>query len=284
LEPLTPVLGRLSDAFVRAANDFANSSKVHEWFTEIGQVFDQLIVDFKTIGSYLHKIFGNVFSGPGGSPYDDVGPGGAPGLKSSPGGPDVGPGGASGGFNIPSWLKGPSKPSGGTSGGSGADWNYVTPGAYRPGNFSDTGISPLLLASVEYQESRGRDVTNARSGAAGYFQFMPATARQYGVDVHNEQSSLDGARRYLSDLAAEFGSTEKALAAYNWGPGNLRRDMERYGNDWRAHLPAETQQYISSVLGRTQQNSQFKDRSVQVKIHNNTGGNANVSVNQMATA
>ncbi|WP_158927074.1 lytic transglycosylase domain-containing protein [Acidisphaera sp. S103] len=164
----------------------------------------------------------------------------------------------------------------------------LSPAAFRPGNFSGD-ISPVLLASVEYQESRGRDVTNPRSGAAGYFQFMPATARQYGVDVHNEASSLAGATRYLNDLKRQFGGdTEKALAAYNWGPGNLKRDIDRYGADWKRHLPRETAQYIAQIEGRlpktapVQYGHQFKDRSVQVQIHNNTGGNAHVTASMLS--
>lgn len=157
----------------------------------------------------------------------------------------------------------------------------------------DTGgpdaVTPAVLASVEYQESGGKDLTNPNSGAAGYFQFMPETARQYGVDVHDEQSSLQGARRYLNDLRTQFGgSLEKALAAYNFGPGNLQKDIATYGDNWRAHLPDETKNYVSSIIGRLQgqsptQQAKVQDKTVVIRIDNNTGGNATVSASQLVT-
>jgi hypothetical protein len=172
----------------------------------------------------------------------------------------------------------------------------TSPATYRPTMGSYTGdITPALLASVEWEESKGRDLTNAKSKAAGYFQFIPSTARQYGVDVHNEQSSLDGARRYLTDLKKQFGGdTEKALAAYNWGPGNLKKDIDRFGADWKNHLPRETAKYIADITGRLPREAPghapavqpyghaHPDRSMRVTISNQTGGNANISVSQLA--
>jgi soluble lytic murein transglycosylase-like protein len=71
-------------------------------------------------------------------------------------------------------------------------------------------------------------------------QFMPATAKGLGVDPTDPASSIDGAARYLSDLTQQFGSTELALAAYNAGPGTVRR---------HGGIPpyAETQSYVQKV-------------------------------------
>lgn len=170
---------------------------------------------------------------------------------------------------------------GGSSGAASA-----SPAAFRPGG--DFQVDNSLLASVEYQESRGKDVTNAQSGAAGYFQFMPATAKQYGVNVHDEQSSLEGARKYLTDLTKQFGgSIEKALAAYNWGPGNLAKDIRTYGDDWRSHLPQETKRYVAEILGRIApspgQAQRGAPKVTEINIRNNTGGSAVVSASQLNT-
>jgi soluble lytic murein transglycosylase-like protein len=76
-------------------------------------------------------------------------------------------------------------------------------------------------------------------------QFMPATARGLGVDPFDPASAVDGAARYLADLTEQFGSTELGLAAYNAGPGTVRR----YGG-----IPpyAETQNYVRSVMSKAE--------------------------------
>ncbi|MCU0341463.1 MAG: lytic transglycosylase domain-containing protein, partial [Spirosomaceae bacterium] len=75
------------------------------------------------------------------------------------------------------------------------------------------------------------------AGAGGLWQFMPATGREYGMrqdDYIDERfdpvKATDGACRYLKRLYNAFGDWEMALAAYNVGPGNLRRAMRRSGS------------------------------------------------------
>lgn len=81
-------------------------------------------------------------------------------------------------------------------------------------------------------------------------QFMPATAKAYGVNPHDEKSSLEGTVRYLKDLLGQFGGdVTKAVAAYNMGPGALAEVIARYGSQWGAHIPAETKDYLAKVLG-----------------------------------
>jgi soluble lytic murein transglycosylase-like protein len=70
---------------------------------------------------------------------------------------------------------------------------------------------------------------------------MPATARDLGVDPLNPTSAIDGAGKYLRQLYDALGSWEKALAAYNWGVGNVtRKGMPA--------APTETQNYIREIL------------------------------------
>ncbi|WP_165797499.1 transglycosylase SLT domain-containing protein [Solimonas fluminis] len=88
------------------------------------------------------------------------------------------------------------------------------------------GVPPDLLMRVAYQESRFREdiitgKTRSSAGAVGMFQFMPATARDLGVDPLNVTSAADGAARYLRQLYRQFGSWSWAVAAYNGGPGNI---------------------------------------------------------------
>ncbi|PLZ02563.1 hypothetical protein CY652_10655 [Burkholderia sp. WAC0059] len=104
-------------------------------------------------------------------------------------------------------------------------------------------LPPGLLDSVYTAESgRGRTLVSPK-GALGPFQFMPETAREYGVtDPMDLRQSATGAARMYSDLLRANGNNlPAAIAAYNWGQGNLNR----YGFSAR---PAETREYVDRVL------------------------------------
>lgn len=105
-------------------------------------------------------------------------------------------------------------------------------------------LSPALLEAVAWQESRWNPVAVSPAGARGLAQLMPATARMLGVDPDDPLANLEGGARYLrQQLDAFDGNLEKALAAYNAGPGRVRR---------AGGIPAirETQDYVRSILGR----------------------------------
>lgn len=109
------------------------------------------------------------------------------------------------------------------------------------------GVPPDLLGRLLYQESRFRpEIIDGRvsspAGALGIAQFMPATARERGVDPLNPASAIPGAAKYLRELRDRFGGWDKALAAYNWGQGNVARK----GLD---AMPAETRAYLAEILG-----------------------------------
>lgn len=104
------------------------------------------------------------------------------------------------------------------------------------------GLTPGLLTSVARAESVGRSAAVSPKGAQGMYQFMPATAAQYGIDPYDDFQATTGAARYLADLKRQFGGDETlAVAAYNAGPGAVRR----HGGI----LPyAETQSYVRKVF------------------------------------
>lgn len=107
------------------------------------------------------------------------------------------------------------------------------------------GQDPGLLARQLRQESGFNPYAVSATGAAGLGQFEPATAKQYGVDVNDPTSSIMGTARYMRDLQARFGNEGLALAAYNWGPGNVSKWL-RNGAD-PAKMPSETRNYVSSI-------------------------------------
>lgn len=108
-------------------------------------------------------------------------------------------------------------------------------------------IPPDLLARLLYQECHWRQdiISGAKRssvGAMGIAQFMPATAQEMGIDPLNPAQAIDGAGRYLRSLYRLFGNWTQALAAYNWGQGNVQRKG-------LANAPAETVAYYTNILG-----------------------------------
>lgn len=102
------------------------------------------------------------------------------------------------------------------------------------------------LDRVWKQESNRGDprFMTSGAGAQGHFQFMPGTAKQYGLkDPNDFNQSSEAAARYYADLFKKYqGDAAKAAAAYNWGPGNV----DRYG---LGRAPRETRDYVNSVAG-----------------------------------
>jgi membrane-bound lytic murein transglycosylase D len=96
----------------------------------------------------------------------------------------------------------------------------------------------------------------SRVGAMGLWQFMPATGRMYGMNVNMDiddrmdpELSTEAAAKYLKSLYRMFGDWEVALAAYNCGPGNVRKAIRRSGGKktfWGIYnyLPKETRSYV----------------------------------------
>jgi soluble lytic murein transglycosylase-like protein len=111
---------------------------------------------------------------------------------------------------------------------------------------SENGLPADMLARLLWQESRYReDIITGRVrspvGALGIAQFMPATAREMGIDPLNPAQAIPAAGRYLARLYRMFGSWSEALAAYNWGMGNV----QRRGLD---AAPSETRAYYQNIL------------------------------------
>lgn len=105
-----------------------------------------------------------------------------------------------------------------------------------------------LTGAVAMQESHGNTHAVSSVGAQGLLQLMPGTARDLGVtDPFDADQSWAAGKKYLGQLLQKYHDQMKALAAYNWGPGNLDRDLKAHGGQWRAYLPRETSDYLLRV-------------------------------------
>ncbi len=100
---------------------------------------------------------------------------------------------------------------------------------------------------------------NARSPAkaAGVWQFIPATAKVYGLETgsnvdlrYNIEAATDAACRYLLKCYKEFGSWTLAAASYNLGEAGVRKrlDIQNVSNYWDLYLPEETMRYLPRIL------------------------------------
>ena len=114
-------------------------------------------------------------------------------------------------------------------------------------------LSPALIEALVWQESRWRPNARSHAGARGLAQLMPGTARYLGVNPDDPFANLEGGARYLREQLDRFdGDLEKALAAYNAGPGRV---IDAGG------IPniRETKLYVAAIMGRLSNHSRSTD-------------------------
>ncbi len=119
---------------------------------------------------------------------------------------------------------------------------------------------PLELKYLPVIESALSPTATSRVGAAGLWQFMLATGKQYGLEVNSlvderrdPIKSTYAAARYLRDLYKIYDDWNLVIAAYNYGPQNINKAIHRAGGvkDYWAiykYLPRETQGYVPAFI------------------------------------
>jgi membrane-bound lytic murein transglycosylase D len=126
-------------------------------------------------------------------------------------------------------------------------------------NLRDQGVPQDLIYLAVAESGFQPQALNARSGAGGMWQFMPTGA--YGLMRNGwfderfdpEKSSLAYAK-YMKTLYNQFGDWYLAMAAYDWGPGNVQRAVMRtgYADFWELYrrnvLPGETKNYVPGII------------------------------------
>ncbi|MBF0271983.1 MAG: lytic transglycosylase domain-containing protein [Magnetococcales bacterium] len=133
-----------------------------------------------------------------------------------------------------------------------ADPTHKIPDKMEGGNYDQIikraseryGVDPDLIRSVIQVESSFNPKAVSPAGAQGMMQLMPGTAAELGVkNPFNAEENIMGGTLYLSRLLDRYdGNVRSALAAYNWGMGNLERQPA-------AAMPGETRRYVSRIMG-----------------------------------
>lgn len=133
---------------------------------------------------------------------------------------------------------------------------------------------PVELKYLAIIESALNPNATSRMGATGLWQFMYGTGKIYKLEINSDVDqrrdpiqSTYAAATYLKDLYAMFGDWTLALAAYNCGPGNVRKAIARSGgktNFWDIYykLPKETRGYVPAFIGATYAMHFYKDHGI----------------------
>ncbi|HYL64535.1 MAG TPA: transglycosylase SLT domain-containing protein [Candidatus Methylomirabilis sp.] len=147
----------------------------------------------------------------------------------------------------------------------------VETGLQRSGRYRDM-ISRVLreeglpqdLIYLAQAESAFQPLALSRAGARGIWQFVAYRGREYGLrrtwwvdERQDPEKATRAAAQHLRDLYTEFGDWYLAMAAYNCGPGNVQKGIERtgYADFWELYkrnvLPRETRNYVPIILALT---------------------------------
>ena len=126
-------------------------------------------------------------------------------------------------------------------------------------NLRDAGVPQDLIYLAVAESGFQPQALNAKSGAGGMWQFMPTGA--YGLSRNgwfderfDPQKSSIAYAKYMKTLYDQFGDWYLAMAAYDWGPGNVQRAVMRtgYADFWelyhRGVLPGETKNYVPGII------------------------------------
>lgn len=106
----------------------------------------------------------------------------------------------------------------------------------------EMGVDPALALSIAKKESGFKHEIRSSHGAVGVFQLLPSTAKRMGYNPYYLSENIKAGLTYYKMMYKMFGSTELALAAYNAGPGNVKR----YGGQIPPY--SETRRFVNVIM------------------------------------
>lgn len=105
----------------------------------------------------------------------------------------------------------------------------------------EMGVDPAITLSIAKTESGFRHDLRSSHGAVGVFQLMPSTARRMGLNPYSLDDNIKGGIMYYKSMYQMFGKMELAIAAYNAGPGNVKK--------YNAVPPfRETKRFVANIM------------------------------------
>jgi len=125
-------------------------------------------------------------------------------------------------------------------------------------NSKKYGVPKELIQGLISNESAFNSSAKSSVGAKGIMQLMPETEKQYG-------GGIEGGTHFIADLYKQYGSWDKAVAAYNSNGQNTKFE----GDNWISKMPSKTQRFVPAVLGYAQD---FQKHNAE------TGGNTTTTV------
>ncbi len=120
----------------------------------------------------------------------------------------------------------------------------------------EMGVDPALALSIAKKESGFRHEIRSSHGAVGVFQLLPSTAHKIGFNPYYLNENIKAGLTYYKMMYKMFGSTELALAAYNAGPGNVKK----YGGTIPPY--SETKRFVNVIMQDYQKFKQNPDPAI----------------------
>lgn len=113
------------------------------------------------------------------------------------------------------------------------------------------GVPTQLMSRLAFEESSyDEKAHNKGSNACGLMQVVPRWHPTLS-DPFDPEQAVPYAAKYLTELRKQFKTWDKTLAAYNWGPNNVKKAIAAHGDDWLNHAPKETYNYVVDVCKDT---------------------------------
>jgi soluble lytic murein transglycosylase-like protein len=138
----------------------------------------------------------------------------------------------------------------------------------------EMNVDPALALSIAKKESGFKHELRSSHGAVGVFQLLPSTAKRMGYNPYYLSENVKAGLTYYKMMYKMFGSTELALAAYNAGPGNVKK----YGGTIPPY--SETKRFVNQIMLEYNKQKSNPDPAI-TKVKKAQTANATIKTEQI---